>query len=103
MTWCRLTVSWTPMLEKQLARKGLSLGAENHNQHYSEESTSSVFIYTMMTPPNTTNYNKDGSPEADDLSWVLLEKKKACGRQGWSGRNLQLRDRTNKRKTNAVS
>ena len=32
---------------------------------------------TMMTPPSSSNYNKDGSPEAADLSWVLLEKKKA--------------------------
>jgi hypothetical protein len=37
---------------------------------------------------NLSNYNKDGSPEAPHSTWVLLEEKKAWGRQEWSGRNL---------------
>jgi hypothetical protein len=41
---------------------------------------------------NLSNYNKDGSPESAHFTCVLLQKKKAWNRQGWSGQNIPLRD-----------
>ena len=70
MTWCRLTVTWTPMLKNV---------------------------------EKATGTERTVAACRESLSWVLLEKENACGRQGWSGRNSQLRDRTDKRKTNAES
>ena len=37
---------------------------------------------------NLSNYNTDGSPEAPNFTWALLEETKASGKQGWIGRNL---------------
>ena len=88
MTWCRSNVTWTPTLEKQLARKGLSQRAENLNHKLLRRVNFFVFNKHDDDTSYSSNYNTDGSPEAADLSWVLLEKKKAWGRQGWSGRNL---------------
>ena len=37
---------------------------------------------------NLSSYMQDEPPESAHFTWVLLEDKKAWGRQGWSGRNL---------------